>query len=122
MSACHDCDRPYGAEHGFPDLLIPDAQWREVSPSGDEGGLLCPSCICKRLYDAGVTDCPGAFMSGPIRTEPTGAAAVTDPEYVERSARRHLRDGIVGNASHERAVRALTAFGVHLLREIGLKP
>lgn len=68
MSGCHGCGRPYGDEHGFPDLLIPDAQWRKISPNGDGSGLLCPSCICKRLYDAGVRDCPGAFMSGPIRT------------------------------------------------------
>jgi hypothetical protein len=68
LSACHDCSRPYGDEHGFPDLLIPDAEWRKISPNGDGPGLLCPSCICKRLYDAGITDCPGAFMSGPIRT------------------------------------------------------
>jgi hypothetical protein len=68
VTACHDCNRPYGDAYGFPDLLIPDAQWRKISPNGDGSGLLCPSCICKRLHDAGVTDCPGAFVSGPIRT------------------------------------------------------
>lgn len=67
MSGCHDCNRPYGDEHGFPDLIIPYDTWRQISPSSDDGGLLCPSCICKRLHDKGLT-CAGAFMSGPIRS------------------------------------------------------
>ena len=68
MSAvCFDCRRPYGDEHGFPDMVISDSAWRAISPSGNDGGLLCPSCICKRLHGAGIT-CKGAFMSGPIET------------------------------------------------------
>jgi hypothetical protein len=62
---CFDCGRRYGDGHGFPDLIIPYEAWRQISPSGDDGGLLCPSCICKRLHDAGIR-CEGAFMSGPI--------------------------------------------------------
>ena len=62
---CHDCARPYGHEHGFPDLIIPYWAWKQISPSGDDGGLLCPSCICKRLNDKGIR-CEGAFASGPI--------------------------------------------------------
>ena len=65
--SCHDCERPYGNEHGFPDLIIPFWAWKEISPSHDDGGLLCPSCICKRLADKGIR-CEGAFMSGPIRS------------------------------------------------------
>jgi hypothetical protein len=64
-ASCHDCARPYGHEHGFPDLIIPYWAWKQISPSGDDGGLLCPSCICKRLDAAGI-NCEGAFMSGPI--------------------------------------------------------
>lgn len=64
-AVCLDCLRPYGDEHGFPDLAITDWAWKKISPTKDEGGLLCPSCICKRLYDAGIR-CEGAFMSGPI--------------------------------------------------------
>jgi hypothetical protein len=66
-TCCQDCDRPYGAEHGFPDLIIPFDVWKRISPSGDEGGLLCPSCICARLHKAGIR-CEGAFMSGPIES------------------------------------------------------
>ena len=62
---CHDCLRRYGDEHGFPDLIIPFWAWKQISPSKSDGGLLCPSCICKRLAAAGIR-CEGAFMSGPI--------------------------------------------------------
>lgn len=67
-TGCHDCDRPYGNEHGFPDLVIPHHHWAKISPTGDEGGLLCPSCICKRLHDAGISGVIGSFTSGPIRS------------------------------------------------------
>lgn len=63
--SCFDCGRAYGEKHGFPDLVISNWAWEQISPSGDEGGLLCPSCICKRLVDKGIR-CEGAFMSGPI--------------------------------------------------------
>lgn len=61
---CFDCYRPY-ADAGFPDFIIPFWAWKRISPSGDDGGLLCPSCICGRLERAGIK-CEGAFMSGPI--------------------------------------------------------
>jgi hypothetical protein len=72
QSTCHDCGRVYGDENGFPDLIIPYWAWKRISPSGDDGGLLCPSCICKRLYDEGIR-CEGAFMSGPIMSVSTHA-------------------------------------------------
>jgi len=61
---CADCARPY-ASAGFPDLVIPNWAWERISPTGGEGGLLCPSCICARLEIEGIR-CEGAFMSGPI--------------------------------------------------------
>lgn len=64
MTQCHDCERPY-TDGGFPDLIIPFWAWKQISPTGDYNGLLCPSCICKRL-DAADIKCEGAFMSGPI--------------------------------------------------------
>lgn len=65
---CEDCGRPYGDVNGFPDLIITKEAWRRISPTGDDGGLLCPSCICKRLTAAGMSNVEGAFMSGPIKT------------------------------------------------------
>lgn len=66
MTECYDCGRPYGDEHGFPDLVIPDDAWTRISPTGDQGGLLCPSCICERLHVEGM-HVKGRFMSGPLR-------------------------------------------------------
>jgi hypothetical protein len=63
-AACEDCGRLYGSA-GFPDLIIPNSAWREISPNGDETGLLCPSCLIARLHINGRT-CEGAFMSGPV--------------------------------------------------------
>lgn len=65
-AACFDCGRPYGHEYGFPDMIIPLDIWKRISPTHDEGGLLCPSCICGRLHNAGISGVPAAFMSGPI--------------------------------------------------------
>lgn len=62
---CYDCHRPYGDEFGFPDLVIDHDAWNAISPTKDEGGLLCPSCICKRLHGSGIK-AQGAFTSGPI--------------------------------------------------------
>lgn len=72
QAACDGCGRLYGHEHGFPDLIIEKAAWHAISPTGDDGGLLCPSCICKRLHEAGIKT-TGAFMSGPVEsvTRPT---------------------------------------------------
>jgi hypothetical protein len=67
-TTCEDCDREYGSG-GFPDLIIPYSDWKQISPTGDDGGLLCPSCICQRLHDKGLR-CEGAFMSGPIESVP----------------------------------------------------
>lgn len=63
---CHDCDRPY-SDPGFQDLIILNHHWRKISPTGDEGGSLCPSCMCGRLEKAGIK-CAGSFMSGPIES------------------------------------------------------
>jgi hypothetical protein len=70
---CEDCQRPYG-KPGFPDLVIPDADWKRISTTQDEGGLLCPSCICARLECAGI-ETTGRFRSGPL-------AEIEDPERV----------------------------------------
>lgn len=87
-AGCADCGRPYGDEHGFPDLVIPNYIWKRISPSGDEGGLLCPSCICKRLYAAKIMNVEAAFMSGPIQsvTRPTMQALRMAENLQERFA------------------------------------
>ena len=43
---CYDCLTPYP----FPlDTVLPDDLWTRISPTGDEGGLLCANCIVARL-------------------------------------------------------------------------
>jgi len=78
-SGCYDCGAPYGT---WPDLLVPDAAWLLISPTGHEGGLLCPVCIIRRCEAAGIKDVPAAFASGPLRSveyvEGTGMAFLND--------------------------------------------
>ena len=66
-TACYHCGEGYGSPC-FPDLIVPNYIWVQISPTGDEGGLLCPNCICAALKAKGIRECPAAFMSGPIRT------------------------------------------------------
>lgn len=65
---CFDCGLEYGHDGGFEDLVIPTHIWRKISPTGDEGGLLCANCICARLTEKGISGVPAAYMSGPIDT------------------------------------------------------
>lgn len=67
MTECYHCSESYGSER-FRDLIVPNDIWVQISPTGDEGGLLCPNCICAALEAKGITQCPAAFMSGPIHT------------------------------------------------------
>lgn len=72
MLNCADCNEPYGSAR-FPDLIIETWAWVKISPTGDEGGLLCPNCICERLHIEGIY-CRGVFTSGQlalIDDEPT---------------------------------------------------
>ena len=64
---CYDCGEDYDSPR-FPDLIISLDVWRRISPTGDEGGLLCPNCINARLEEMGISNCPAAFMSGPLRS------------------------------------------------------
>ena len=60
---CYDCGLSYD-DDGFPDLVLPNDTWAAISPTGDEGGMLCPSCICRRLAQGGFQDVPAVFRSG----------------------------------------------------------
>jgi hypothetical protein len=109
MSAgCADCGRPYG-DDGFHDLVIPNWVWRRISPSKNDGGLLCACCISARLTKAGIR-CEGAFMSGPIETvSPRLMEALRRAENIEErlcdfdmrspaSCGTHPKDGDVQQA------------------------
>jgi hypothetical protein len=95
----HDCRRPYGDEHGFPDLIIPYSAWKRISPTGDDGGLLCPSCICKRLHKKGIR-CEGAFLSGPI-------TSVSGPTMYALRRVENIELAIAGRENNAAPIRAL---------------
>jgi hypothetical protein len=84
---------------GFPDLIIPYAAWKEISPTGDDGGLLCPSCICARLQAKGIR-CEGAFVSGPI-------VSVTQPTMNALRRVENIELAIAGRDNRWVAVRRL---------------
>lgn len=68
---CHDCGLAYG-KPGWCDAHIPDETWARISPTGDEGGILCISCIARRLVEAGIDDVPLMIGSGPWANEVDG--------------------------------------------------
>lgn len=70
MGGCYDCGLAYG-EFGWIEAIIPDKVWNEISPTNDEGGILCISCISKRLAEKGYKDIP-VWLCG---TEPLKAIA-----------------------------------------------
>lgn len=50
--SCYDCKTPYA--YFICDLTIQNNLWKVISPTKDEGGLLCPMCMIKRLKGLGL--------------------------------------------------------------------
>ena len=65
MAECADCKLPYG-DPGFADLVVDDYVWKQISPTKDEGGLLCPTCIVRAAARIGIEDPTARFASGPF--------------------------------------------------------
>lgn len=64
---CDDCGRKYGDQYGFPDLVVPNDVWKKLAPRYvNGGGLLCPSCMCRRAAELGLENVPATFRSGPF--------------------------------------------------------
>ena len=69
--SCHDCGKEYGGDDWI-EAVIPDLIWAVITPTGDinpKGGLLCISCMAKRLKRAGYKNVP-VWLCG---TEPLKA-------------------------------------------------
>lgn len=49
-------------------MHIPDDVWERIN--GREGGVLCLTCIARRLVAAGITGVPLMVTSGPFRHDP----------------------------------------------------
>ena len=61
MAKCYDCGLEYG-DPGWIEAVIPDQVWNEISPTGDQGGILCITCISRRLAKKGYRDIPVWFL------------------------------------------------------------
>lgn len=84
QGCCIDCARKYGDEYGFPDMLVADDVWRQISPTGDEGGLLCPCCMLRRMAVLGLSNVHASFQSGPCYLHAESAQALADARETGR--------------------------------------
>ncbi len=75
---CYDCDKPYG-EDDWIEAIIPDKIWNQISPNKDQGGILCISCMSRRLKEMGFKDVP-VWLCG---TEPLRAIEGDPSENIE---------------------------------------
>lgn len=64
--ACYGCGLPYAGEH-WVEAVVPHDVWAQISPSGDEGGILCINCMAGELVGLGMTDVPVKLTAGPFR-------------------------------------------------------
>lgn len=85
MAECYDCGLRYDLD-GWADVVVPDAIWKQVSPTGDEGGLLCFTCMNRRLVRLGLCNVPFqiasgafAFMTRDLTGETRAAAKAAEP-------------------------------------------
>ena len=67
---CNDCGLIYGSD-GWIEAVIPDKIWNKIKPTkcANDCGILCISCIARRLKILGYKDVP-VFLLG---TEPLKA-------------------------------------------------
>ena len=65
---CFYCHLPYG-DPGFADLVVPNDVWNTISPTHDEGGLYCPTCLIRALHVYGFSNVKAVFRSGPAATD-----------------------------------------------------
>ena len=47
-AACYDCGLAYGGPEWI-EAIIPDEVWKRISPTGNLGGILCITCMIRRL-------------------------------------------------------------------------
>lgn len=81
-AVCFDCGLSY-ADPGFCDLVVPHDVWLAMSPTGHEGGLLCPTCMCRAARRAGLDKVTAAFRSGPFApAQPAPASEGGEPVVI----------------------------------------
>jgi hypothetical protein len=67
---CYDCGLEYGST-GWIEAIIPDKIWNDISPTNSEAGILCITCISRRLTEKGYKSVP-VWLCGtePLRAMP----------------------------------------------------
>ena len=63
-AACADCGL-HCDDPGYADFVAADDVWKSVSPTGDEGGILCANCMVYRAAARSIK-AGGRFTSGPF--------------------------------------------------------
>lgn len=89
---CYDCGFSYGGI-GWVDVLVPNDVWAQISPTHDEGGVLCFNCIARRAERLGLTDVAVLLLSGPLRQKDAEQA---DQDGFRRGwdvGRQEMREG-----------------------------
>lgn len=62
---CADCPLPYG-DSGWCDAVLPNDVWAKIAPNPPDGGVLCISCMARRLVALGLENVPLLVTSGPF--------------------------------------------------------
>lgn len=64
--ACYDCGLPYGGPH-WVEAVVPHDIWNNhLSPTGNEGGILCINCMAARASAKGLSNVPVLLTAGPF--------------------------------------------------------
>lgn len=66
---CHDCHLPYGGP-AWIEAVVPNEIWSRISPTHDDGGILCINCMARRCADMGLEDVPVMLAAGPFALQP----------------------------------------------------
>lgn len=111
--SCYQCRLPYSGEH-WVEAVVEDGVWAKISPTGNEGGILCINCMAERLNRLGLRDVPVKITAGPM----TAARPVDDAlanevrDIAEDSNYSNEMVGIaVRNWFHRAAIAALSGGG-----------
>ncbi len=62
---CYGCKLSYDSS-AWADIVVPDSIWLLISPTGNEGGLLCFNCMNARLSKLELRNVPMHIASGPF--------------------------------------------------------
>ena len=73
IAACFDCGLSYG-DDGWADFIVLDEVWLQISPTNSKDGLLCVTCMTRRMVKLGL-HAFGRFSSGPFSIQPAPSVA-----------------------------------------------